>query len=636
MKKSKAVKMLCIALAIILVCSVGAALLQTNGGTVTIKDLYLLTDNQQYLHVLAFIPKEASAENKVPAVVTSHGWLNSAEVQDAACIELSRRGVAVFAMDAYGHGLSSSLEVSIMSDTAVNAQGMIPLVEYVTSGTLNFVDTDRVGVMGHSMGARASMNTATHYSKLYTQALEEAKLPESDGGEEITEAEQAYADSKMKIIAALPTGQSPGTMGDWSVIKCNMGFLYGRIEEGGYGTSTGTANILGESKEALDMMHSVDTSISYVEEGVYYGDKDNGTLRVLYQPFITHPLVHFDPNSTKDVIEFFTYVLDLDTDLESTNQLFFIKEILNGIAMVGLFMLLIPLGELLLKVPCFASLQGKEGPKLPALNSQSKKKFWLGLILGGLVSFAFAVFATVFVPSVDVTKNHGYTMNNWTFFASPTMNTISVWTGLSAIWGCFWFYINYKKDKAAGIRNSESLGLKITGKEFGKSVALTATIVGFVYVIVWFCKWAFNTDFRFWTPAIKTFDVGHLFYFFNYLPIFFAFYLVNSLIVNGASRFEGDNEKKNLFALAIGNIIGCVLIWAVQYGKLLITGTPIWGGPWVNVLVIAFCVWQLFFAPYFLRAFYKLTGKNWVGALVVSSMYVMAGIMNTSVHSTFL
>ncbi len=227
-------------------------------------------------------------------------------------------------------------------------------------------------------------------------------------------------------------------------------------------------------------------------------------------------------------------------------------------------------------------------------------------------------------------------MNNWTFFASPTMNTVSVWTMLSAAWTYFWFFLNYKKDKAAGIRNDEMIGIKISGKQLGHSVLLSMAIIGFIYAVVWFCKWAFNTDFRFWTPAFKTFDVQHLFYFIQYLPIFFAFYFANSLIVNGACRYEGMNEKKNLFLLALGNILGLTLLWALQYGKLLLTGTVVFRPSWINVLVICFCFWQLFLAPYFLRALYKLTGKNWVGALTVSSLYVLAGIMNTAIHSTVL
>ncbi|MEG1764341.1 MAG: hypothetical protein RR227_03965 [Oscillospiraceae bacterium] len=633
--RPKSVRVLCIALILILIGSIGAMLLQTNGYSVKVQDITLVTESQQTLHALAFIPKTATADNKVPVVITSHGWLNSAEVQDAASIELARRGIMVIAMDAYNHGLSSSVLDDQITSSDETGQGMYALVEYAASGIMDFVDTDRIGVMGHSMGGRAAKNTAIHFSNLYNEAIAAAEAADSDGGAEITAAEQAYADSQMKICAALPTGQSPGSLADWSAIRCNMGFLYGLLEEGGYGSSTGTANLIGSSTEALSMVNSVDPSVTSVEEGKFYGNKDDGTLRVLYQPNVTHPLIHFNPASTSDVIEFFTYCFDVETTLGTGNQIFLIKECFNLVAMIGLFMLLVPLCSLLLRIPAFADLKGVEGPKVPALDGKRKKVFWIGWILGGVASFVTAVIATVAVPSLGSTA-HGFSMLNWTFFASPTMNTVAVWTLLSAIWSYIWFFINYKKDKAAGIRGEETIGLKITGKQFWKSVALAATIIGLVYIVVWFCKWAFNTDFRFWTPAVKTFDVAHLFYFIQYLPIFFAFYLVNSLMVNGACRFEGMNEKKNLFILAIGNILGLTLLWALQYGKLLITGTVIWGAGWINVLVIAFCVWQLFLAPYFLRAFYKLTGKNWVGALVVSGMYVLCGIMNTAVHSTIL
>ncbi|MEG1491333.1 MAG: hypothetical protein RSA62_02505 [Oscillospiraceae bacterium] len=633
--RPKSVRVLCIALILILIGSIGAMLLQTNGYSVKVQDITLVTESQQTLHALAFIPKTATADNKVPVVITSHGWLNSAEVQDAASIELARRGIMVIAMDAYNHGLSSSVLDDQITSSDETGQGMYALVEYAASGIMDFVDTDRIGVMGHSMGGRAAKNTAIHFSNLYNEAIAAAEAADSDGGAEITAAEQAYADSQMKICAALPTGQSPGSLADWSAIRCNMGFLYGLLEEGGYGSSTGTANLIGSSTEALSMVNSVDPSVTSVEEGKFYGNKDDGTLRVLYQPNVTHPLIHFNPASTSDVIEFFTYCFDVETTLGTGNQIFLIKECFNLVAMIGLFMLLVPLCSLLLRIPAFADLKGVEGPRVPALDGKRKKVFWIGWILGGVASFVTAVIATVAVPSLGSTA-HGFSMLNWTFFASPTMNTVAVWTLLSAIWSYIWFFINYKKDKAAGIRGEETIGLKITGKQFWKSVALAATIIGLVYIVVWFCKWAFNTDFRFWTPAVKTFDVAHLFYFIQYLPIFFAFYLVNSLMVNGACRFEGMNEKKNLFILAIGNILGLTLLWALQYGKLLITGTVIWGAGWINVLVIAFCVWQLFLAPYFLRAFYKLTGKNWVGALVVSGMYVLCGIMNTAVHSTIL
>ncbi len=88
--------------------------------------------------------------------------------------------------------------------------------------------------------------------------------------------------------------------------------------------------------------------------------------------------------------------------------------------------------------------------------------------------------------------------------------------------------------------------------------------------------------------------------------------------------------------LALGNIIGCVLIWAVQYGKLVTTGSVLWGPQWIGVLVIAFCVWQLFLAPFLLRKFYQITGKNWVGPIIVSVLYVLSAVANTAIHSTLI
>lgn len=628
MKNSK--KILCIALVLILLGSIGAAVLQTDFGSVKIKDITILTEEQQSLHALAFIPKNASAENKVPVVVTSHGWLNSAEVQDATCIELSRRGIMVIAMDAYNHGFSSSGLEKNAAASAKNGLGMVGLVKYVASGVMDYVDLDRIGVMGHSMGGGASADTLVYFSKQYDAAIEAAKAADSEDGETITEAEQAAADAAMPISAALPTGMTPNIVADWSIPRCNTGIVFTDLDENGYLTSVGTAKVVGDTVEALNMVKDIDPSITYVEEGKYYGSKEDGTLRVLYQPHTTHPLLHFDKASTEDIIEFFTYCFDVETNLSNSNQIFMIKEIFNLVAMVGLFMLLVPVADLLMSCPCFAELRGVEGPKVPACEGEQKKKFWFGWVLCGVVSFvaAYAAIKLAFV--------RGGQLEPQVIFAAPTMGYVGLWTLISGVFLMFWFWFNYKKDKAAGIRNDEMIGWKISGKELLKSIALAATVLGLIYVLVWFCKWAFNTDFRFWTPAVKTFNPGKLVYFFIYLPPFVLFYLANSLMVNGACRFEGMNEKKNLFILGLGNILGCVLIWAIQYGKLILTGSVLWGKEWIGVLVIAFCVWQLFLAPYLLRKFYKITGKNWLGPIVVSSMYVLMSVTNTAIHSAIV
>lgn len=90
----------CAALVLILF---GAALAQwahTSGGKVQIEDIRFVTEDGGYLRALLYIPESASPDAKAPAVVSCHGYNNTAEVQDLNCVELSKRGYVVMALDA--------------------------------------------------------------------------------------------------------------------------------------------------------------------------------------------------------------------------------------------------------------------------------------------------------------------------------------------------------------------------------------------------------------------------------------------------------------------------------------------------------------------------------------------------------
>ncbi len=641
-KLSKPERILIIGLIMILVGSLVANTLQTDFHNVRIKDLTIQIEQQQTLHSLIFIPKECSAENKCPLVVTSHGWLNSAEVQDAASIELSRRGIVVISMDAITHGMSSNTTGVPGRDTAA---GMISWVEYATSGLLDYVDVERIGVMGHSMGGGYSWTTMMYYGNQYFAAIEAAKLPESDGGVEITAEEQAYADSFDKISAGLPTGNSPRLVTDtanpYASIHANLGVMLGWFEEGGSARTTGSSDIIGESQEAYDLINYPngvlrEDPITYVEEGVFYGNKEDKTLRVLYQPKTTHPLLHFFPPATRDEIEFFTHVWDIDTNLSAGNQYFFIKELMNFLAMIGLFVVMAPFAQILMEHPYFQDLKGTPGPKAPALTtSEAKKKHDFGILLSGLISFLSAGLTWVIYDKI-FTAGFGSAKRFW--FPAPTANNVMVWTAINAAWLYFWYWFNFKRGKKDD-QQTEFVGWKIGKKEFWKTLGLAALVIGFVYSIVWFCKWLFNTDFRIWTPAIKTFNPDKLIYFFQYWPVFLAFYLANSMFINGPLNIEGISERKNLFLLGIANIIGPGLVVLVQYTPILFTHNVLidrnsWTF-WIDPLVIGFTVFLLFPAPWVLRAFYKATGKNWLGAIVYSVMAVMILVMHNAIYGLF-
>lgn len=136
-----------IALACMLVSMVGANLVQTSGGSVTIRRYKLVVCGGYEINGQMYIPNDASTQNKLPLVVVQHGSQHNLEMQDMNMVELSRRGFIVISSDAYGHGSSSPFS-TVSPQEGLN--NVIEVVEYACN-SLDIIDTDKIGVAGHSM-----------------------------------------------------------------------------------------------------------------------------------------------------------------------------------------------------------------------------------------------------------------------------------------------------------------------------------------------------------------------------------------------------------------------------------------------------------------------------------------------------
>ena len=139
-----------------------ASAVQTSFGKVTIKKLYWETDEGLTMCANLFVPKGASAENKLPAIVTSHGTYNNKEMQDANFVELSRRGFIVLTIDCPLHGNSEVNPAMVLPDDPSKLgiwEGVLML------SRLPYVDTDRIGVTGHSRGGE-NCDYAVKYDNL--------------------------------------------------------------------------------------------------------------------------------------------------------------------------------------------------------------------------------------------------------------------------------------------------------------------------------------------------------------------------------------------------------------------------------------------------------------------------------------
>lgn len=134
-------------------------------GKVRTMNISIVTDHQQQLNATLYIPQNASAENKVPLVITSSGWEDAGESWSYVATELSRRGIAVANMEPYSHGTSGMFyqkgEMALYTNMYSDGMGMVALTDYLTSGILDFIDTDKVGVTGLSMGGICTLDNST-------------------------------------------------------------------------------------------------------------------------------------------------------------------------------------------------------------------------------------------------------------------------------------------------------------------------------------------------------------------------------------------------------------------------------------------------------------------------------------------
>lgn len=118
---------------------------------------------------ILYTPKKASAENKRPAVVFTHGYLNNREMQLQNAIEMVRRGYVVLVIDYAQHGHNDTDVPNTNAYIAfLQSTTMINAAKYLYN--LPYVDQAKIAVSGHSMGANAS-RMALRDDGMYSDAI---------------------------------------------------------------------------------------------------------------------------------------------------------------------------------------------------------------------------------------------------------------------------------------------------------------------------------------------------------------------------------------------------------------------------------------------------------------------------------
>lgn len=578
---------------IIAFSAVMANLIERDFGKVQVSLIKLVNANGETVVAKMFRPKTATAENPLPAVLNMHGYQNDKNVQDPFSIELAKRGFVVLAPDSLGHGDSGAAGLNIMGWFAdpTYVMGNEDALAYLV--TLPFVQGDKIGVTGHSMGG---MNAV--------------KLP------------ALFPDN---VKAVVQQASSPG-----SPELPNLLMLQARYDEfPGFRENQLRVENLNESETRLAALGLTGQT---VEWDTTYGSFEDGTARRMALIHMDHHLLPLQNKSVAEAVNWFNLALNDGKEgpmwSDPTKQTFMLKETFGFITFLGALLTMLPLTSILLKTPYFAPV----AQPIPNRYVAKKNYWWLAATINMLIGGILYPLTTQF--GGIMTK-----FEQWFPFAKMEMaNGVFMFYIVNAAVCLVLFLLWYRGAKKEGVTmydmgvSFDKEKTKIDWKIIGKTVLLGAILFAFLYILTAFFQAALGQELRFAWPFFRVFSsANRVGYFFMYLIGPLAFWLINGGIFLFGQIHQKEYESpaktqwiwwiKSVYAM----VTGLFLVWCFQYLPWFlggagpgfeIVGLPQFTSMWPLMLFVY--VPQFIILFWFLVWFYRKTGRIYLGALMIS------------------
>lgn len=602
--KKRSQLFLIISLILCLVSMVGASIVQTSGGDVEVKDLTWETEAGRTMSALLFVPEGVSAENPAPGIVTSHGWYNNKEMQDMNYVEYSRRGYVVMSIDMYGHGDSEIVKPEEWEDQGT---GMYDAVEYMAD--LSYVDTSKIGVTGHSNGARAANWSIDIDNKKDNPLISSVLLVANDAtymDPDTGEYFNKYGSRDVGIVAAQYDE-----------------FFFRTYDENGpvtvprdYINTDNAQSFLhyGDSPDDFDANRS-----SYE---IYEKDIDGQTaMRVIYNPAQTHPWNHFSAHVATQSINFFDKSLGAPEPIAADQQVWQYKEFFNLIGLIAFGIFIVSFTKVLLFTQSFSDLRASKEPKPAKLESKGAKGwFWGGLTASAIFSGVSYIL-----------------LNGWTgeirpdFFNQEYTFYIGTWAAVNGLFALLIIFLSRKFSGNKEKPTLRELGVTMSSKKFAKTVLLSIIVSVSAFGLVFISDYFFTTDFRIWFIAVKAFTPDKLLIALKYLPFFLIFFVANSVAINCFNYVRnGKREWVNTALVALFNTLGVLVVFVLQYMAFFITGEVFFEnvshiiGIWLISIIVILPVGAIIS-----RKIFRATFNPYLGGIIYAIVVTVISVTNT-------
>jgi hypothetical protein len=370
-----------------------------------------------------------------------------------------------------------------------------------------------------------------------------------------------------------------------------------------------------------------------VEVGKLHGSIEEGTARKLYQPNLIHPRVHFCTESIGNAIEWMQMTLKGGNDIPPGDQTWYWKELGTFVAMIGMILMLFPLGRYLLGTEFFRELN-EDPAERKALSGWG---WGLGAVITILLPIPVYLWAWSF-NGKGIAKA-GYL---WPQEITTTVMFWAVTVGaISLVLFLLWHFIGNRK-KGASMAN---YGLAWTDaglrwRRIGKSFLVAFVVVFFAHLSLTISDWLFLTDYRLWVFAIKPLDEPHFAMVLNYFIPFTFYFRIAGIVLHGQLRLgRKDGGDLTGWGEMIVNIIlligGYVLFLIFQYAPLFGGGTlAIPEGHLLGIVLFQFI--PIFTIVALVSTyFYRKTGHIYVGSFINAMLVTWIVVAGQATHFAF-
>ncbi len=670
--KEGCLRLLALFLCVILATNFLAMLLSTDNGKIKIEKIIIDARGSE-LEGLLYYPVGTTDKDSLPAIIVAHGGGNIMYSYRGISEELAKRGFVVFNVNTYGAGNSGMPQydeagqgVEGKYNYRVSPAGYYDALEFLRG--LSFVDSTRIGITGHSAGGVKAGNTAVMDCGYLTFNDQMINVLYERFGQTFTQEEiyqdadelaaARLTDDQLALYNEIRSGIYEKTQNSLkSLVLIGMtsrdAIAISTVEVGGYevprSANTNIAvvggwydnlaklneeqqagfypngDIVREQWYAID--HQTQTSqqlgdikeTSRVTNDALNNAIENRATRVVVYNKEVHSMNNFSHPTAADIARIFEQTLGYnngDLGAAGSNPLpvdkvsFKWRTLLNGIGMLCMLSMMIPLAKLLLQTRFFAPCVAPYVPR--------PKKFRKSYISFTILSIAFGALALHMVNvqqrgifGIDFAVNKFFPL----FPAGWQTLVILLWLSIGAV---VILICNVVLDKKFGDELAfRALNINVGLKNFFKALLLSLALILAGYITVVVSEYIFGQDLSLWQIQfleLKLENWGTVFrYTLTYIPLF----LITTINLNYNTR-EDCSETKDMILSMVYSSLGMWLLCAVT---MIVLYSSDVGEPFTVISSFGATFSFLLFVPlraYINRKLYRMTNSVWLGVLLNS------------------